>query len=1025
MYLLLRFALMKIILADTTEPDPRKSERSFEKPTVSIGRNADECDVAFEKARFPMVSRRHAELRWQNGAWFIVDQNSSYGTFLNGGQVLQPMPVPVGSKLQFGPEGPVLIVVWFDVAAETADPARPAASQQQVASATPTTPKPSQPLVAIPEAQLEFVGVTGRVPFKITKPSVWLGRDPGCDIVFEASAGTVSRRHAEIAFESDDFLIKDNKSFNGTLVNGQRISADVPIYDKDEIQLGLGGPVVRFHARGRAAPAGSSLTGQRSMAPQPIALPADTSKTMVANFGRQTRPEPASGEPQLLFSIAFGPKTELTVGRSERCDIRLDGLQVSNQHARLRASGGEVVVEDLNSTNGTFVNGLRVSRQVVRPTDVVQIGAFVIRVDQAANIGVFDTRSKTRIDVVNVSREVSGRFGGARIKLLDSISLSIQPNEFVGLLGPSGAGKSSLIEAMNGVRPPRVGNVYISGLDIGRHFDSLKQAIGYVPQEDVIHRELSVYRTLYYVAKLRLSRDASPREIDQIVGEVMDITGLTERRNVPVEKLSGGQRKRISIAVELLTKPSVIFLDEPTAGLDPATADRIMRLFRTIAESGRTVVMTTHAMDNLRLFDKIIILMRGRLVFYGKPEDALRHLGAKDFKELYDKLEEPVADQIKQHGEANRANIEEHVAENWKQKYLQTAEYKELVLDPLRQNAQQPQQGVGKRRRLGLFGSVRQWFTLSRRYLEVLSKDKLNLLILFVQAPVIALLTFFVMGADQTRDFVYFVVALVAIWFGTSVAAREIVREWPVYRRERMFNLGIIPYLFSKLFVLGIIVFVQCVFLFVPLKFFHLVGLMPMPGDLAGIPQFWTMLLTAAVGIATGLLVSSVVRTSQMATSLVPLILIPQILFSGLVGVPHGVSRILSMTVPAAYSFDAMKRFSGLETLEPEGATQRTKNLGLYKYVETENEKVLDKARKDLEDFKQISGGQFQAAPGESTMADRLAVPAMKTLPDDLSTYVTFLHPWMNEVVSQFVLMLMFWMLAVSTLIALRLRDIR
>jgi ABC-type multidrug transport system ATPase subunit len=168
---------------------------------------------------------------------------------------------------------------------------------------------------------------------------------------------------------------------------------------------------------------------------------------------------------------------------------------------------------------------------------------------------------------------------------LDDVAFTIRPNEFVGLLGPSGAGKSTLMDALNGMRRATTGTVLINDLDLYQHLDVLKQSIGYVPQDDIIHRELTVYRTLYYVAKLRLAADVTADEIDQIVNEVMDVTGLSERRDVPVAQLSGGQRKRVSIAVELITKPSVIFLDEPTSGLDPATEDRIMRLFRQIAES--------------------------------------------------------------------------------------------------------------------------------------------------------------------------------------------------------------------------------------------------------------------------------------------------------------------------------------------------------------------------------------------------------------------------------------------------------
>jgi len=278
--------------------------------------------------------------------------------------------------------------------------------------------------------------------------------------------------------------------------------------------------------------------------------------------------------------------------------------------------------------------------------------------------------------------------------------------------------------------------------------------------------------------------------------------------------------------------------------------------------------------------------------------------------------------------------------------------------------------------------------------------------------------------------------ALVAIWFGTSVSAREIIRERPVYRRERMVNLGILPYLASKLFILGIIVSLQCLMLFVPLKILDLTGAMAMPGQLFGVPQFWAMLLTAGVGIGLGLFISALVRTSEMATSLVPLILIPQILFSGLVGVPSGINKVAGLAMPAAWSFDTIKRFSTLDTLEPEGAepTGRTGGLGLYKYVETENDKLVVDARKNIDDYQRRAEDEFKKYddqmrkgqnPSTPDPGEPPAIPPAKKIPADLSNYITFLHPWMNEILNQLVLMVMLGMLVIATLIILRLQDIR
>ncbi len=1051
---------MTLILVEVNTASP-KAEMTFNKPVVRVGREAGECDVVFDKAAYPMVSRRHAEFRCEGGKWIVVDQNSTYGLLVNGEKVTQPTEIAVGSKIVFGTDGPTVVVIWLDaehqaeaapsLSSQPSSPPAPAArpireSEPPHASGRPaasTAPEswemsPAAPLPASPPARpaaapptkiapasLEFADDPTREPKVLSSASTWLGRDPSCDVVIAGTAAVVSRRHAEVRIEGGRYVIEDNKSFNGTLVNEQRITAVTPLYHDDEIRLGVGGPVIRFISPGATAPKGASLPGQRAVATGQTGAfraPADekpASGTMMLDRGAVEKfiPGTASAQPQLLMSMVFGNKSKLTIGRGADNDIRLDGLLISNHHARLTNGPSGVVVEDLRSTNGVYINGRRITREQIGPHDSVQIGAFLIAVDAAANITVFDTRSRTRLDAVNVSREIGGT------RLLDSVSLSVGANEFIGVLGPSGAGKSMLMEIMAGIRGADSGNVLLNNQDLQRNLDSLKQSIGFVPQDDIIHRELSVYRTLYYVAKMRLSRDVSSTEVRQIVDEVLDVTGLAERRNVRVSQLSGGQRKRVSIAVELITKPSIIFLDEPTSGLDPGAEGRIMRLFRQIAESGRTVIMTTHAMENVSLFDKIAILLAGKLIFYGKPVEAIGFLNAPSVKDLFVRLEQPLSDGAQD--DTSQRQLNEQAAENWRAKYRSTPQFQEYVQKPLAELGSMQPAARQKKRRLGLFGSIAQWFTLSRRYFEILLCDELTLFILLAQAPVIALMTFLVVGKEQPRDFVYFVLAMVAVWFGTSVSAREIIRERPVYRRERMVNLGLLPYLASKLFVLGVIVVVQCLFLFIPLKVADLAGVMSMPGELFGIPQLWAMLLTTAVGVGVGLFISAVVRTSEMATGLVPLILIPQLLFSGLSGVPEGLSRPLSMTMPAAWSFDTMKRFSTLDTLEPEGARPygKTRGKGLYKYIEVENENTVAKAKKDFEDFKRLSSDLTSADPAPAVSSDDVDSMAIRKVPDDLSGYVTFLHPWMNEVVNQIVLMLMFGLLVAATLIVLRLKD--
>ena len=644
---------MKIVLIEERAGQPYP-EREFTSEVVKVGRDPIECHLVFDQTDWPMVSRHHAEFRLRDRRCLLVDSNSKFGTFLDSQRVVEPTEVRVGARVQFGASGPVLRVAAIEQSPLPHAPAPVALHERETerdVSAPPVSipkviaspPAPARPEVRQPAAQrvdveppasLELTesegGPARTIP--LNKDVTRIGRDPDLDVVIDAAAAVVSRHHAEVRRVGGQWTVVDQGSFNGTLVNDFRITQPTPVYDRDRIQLGLGGPVLRLLDQSRPAPGTGKLyprgAGVAVVPPAGVSAPFPQLREMAGARPKTIVVPQASGalqpqmpgrgatQPQLLFQRAFDNGSALSVGRAHDSDIHLDGLTISNNHARVLLEGGTVFVEDVASTNGVYVNGGRISGKTpLRENDIVQIGPFVLQAHPQRGVAVFDTRSKTRIDAIDITKVVRNRSGKGEIKLLDDVDLTILPNEFIGLLGPSGAGKSTLMDSLNGMRPATNGFVLINSLDLYRHLNSLKQSIGYVPQEDIIHRELTVYRTLYYVARLRLSSDVSTREIDQIVNEVMDVTGLSERRDVPVAQLSGGQRKRVSIAVELITKPSVIFLDEPTSGLDPATEEKIMKLFRQIAESGRTVILTTHAMENVKLFDKIVVMMCGKMVF--------------------------------------------------------------------------------------------------------------------------------------------------------------------------------------------------------------------------------------------------------------------------------------------------------------------------------------------------------------------------------------------------------------------------
>lgn len=998
-----------------------------------IGRDPTECRVCFDDQE-QGVSRRHARVVWQSSVLTITDAGSTYGTFVNGQQIQVPTPLGIGAVIQLGHGGPCLRVEHLDATSETPprlpvlpSPAQPSPSITS-ANVVPDFEKAnfknanggrSQP--PLPEAglaadqpYLELLNADSPRRIRLTAPVVTIGRDAENTIALDPQRfPTVSRRHAVIERQQQTYVIRDLGSFNGTFVNGYPIAAPAVLQPGALIEVGGGGAQFRFVAP-EALPLASPIQADALRGEQTVALVSS------GRIHRATPQKPAEARNFVTRKNFAQGKVpgRLTVGRAAENDIQLDLLQISKHHAVFGRDAQGWILEDLRSTNGVYVNGRRITRCRLRATDVIQIGPFLFRLEPEG-IAVFDTRSRARIDVFDLTKEVPNRQGTGTVRLLDRIRLSIPANEFIGLLGPSGAGKSTLMDALNGMRPADQGVVLINGLNLYENIDCFKQSIGYVPQDDIIHRELTVERTLYYVARMRLSADTSDDEIERILTEVLDVTGLTTRRKVPVGQLSGGQRKRVSIAVELVTQPGIIFLDEPTSGLDPGTEEKIMHLFRQIASGGHSVILTTHAMENVKLFDKIVVLMRGRLVWFGPPSEALAYFGITSVKELFDTLGDPNSDEV---------------ALGWQRKFEQSDAYRKYVQGPLTELTRTPPTvSRPAKSHLTFWRSIGQTLVLSARYARVLLADKLNLAILFGQAPIIALLTALVVGADWARDFPYFVLALSAIWFGCSNAAREIVKEMSIYRRERMVNLGIVPYVSSKLAILSLVGFVQVALLY---------GVMAAVESVPGSPLLMLpgLMLSHLVGIAMGLLISALVQTSEMATSLVPLVLIPQILFGGLLLPNEGMAKGVGLVMPAMWSYDALKRIgveqAGLGVLrgtrgedDPGGEIGRIKQKNqqavddfqeqLDAYRKRQQQR-LDEYKDDLEAFLRVGG----VRPAMPTLEEAPEAPRIEYPPEDKSRFVGFLNDFGRLWLDVGVLIGMFLTLLALTMLVLRSKDI-
>ncbi len=680
-----------------------------------------------------------------------------------------------------------------------------------------------------------------------------IGRGITSDIV--TADPRASRLHAAVeqGGAGGQFILVDPGSTNGTFVNGRRIDR-AELHDGDLIQIGDFALIVEFSeaVAGRDEQHGRTLIG--------VPSPGGGSSTLPDSFDLRARPM-------------------MTIGRDPGNTLTLEHPQISRFHARLALQpDGTLGVTDLNSTNGTFINGQQLRGATAIPSgSTLTFGPFRL-VYQNGQLLKGTEDGTVRIDCLHLSKTVAG----GRV-LLHDLTFSILPREFVCIVGGSGAGKSTLLDALSGVRPANGGEVRYNGADYYTQMDAYRSAIGYVPQDDIVPTELPVEHALYYAAKLRLPPDTAESEVRARVEEVMEDLGLTERRHMPIKNLSGGQRKRVSIGAELLSKPTIFFLDEPTSGLDPGLEGRMMHLLRKLADQGRTVVLITHATQNVDLCDNIAFLTPGGfLAYYGPPREALHYFGAEKFADIYTAIEAEPAMTI------------------WPQRFQGTMQYHTNVVGRL------AAAGIGVNGATGTTGahraamataqarppaarqdsSFRQFGILGRRYLETVVRDRSNLLtLLFVQAPLIALLITLAFRGDLFSRLVFagdwskartltFLLAMVSVWFGTSNAAREIVKEAPMYARERRVNLLIPPYIASKFVVLLGISLVQNAILLLPFIFTG--------AGFLRVPFLYIALVTGSVaGITMGLLISALAPNADRASILVPLVLIPQIIFGG------------------------------------------------------------------------------------------------------------------------------------------------
>jgi ABC-type multidrug transport system ATPase subunit len=599
-------------------------------------------------------------------------------------------------------------------------------------------------------------------------------------------------------------------------------------------------------------------------------------------------------EPEGRVDLRARPSVR--IGRAVDCDVVLDDLRVSRHHAVVTTGpDGSFEVRDLGSSNGTFLNGKRTAVGALESGDFIGIGGQTFQLLDG-RLRLVTARHTAWFGAVDLVVTAGGR------RILDAVGFALEPSSMLAVVGPSGSGKSTLLNALTGFHPAESGNVVFDGRDLYATYDDLRLRMGLVPQADILHTQLSTRQALGYAAELRFPRDVSAASRRERVDEVMAELNLEDRADVRLDRLSGGQRKRVSVGCELLTEPALLFLDEPTSGLDPGNEAALMATLRDLARAGRTVVVVTHSVQSLELADRLLVMAPGGcLAYYGPPHEALGY---------FNKIDGTVGTS---YAGIFRA-LEERNDVDWKARFRASPGYARLVTQPLatadlvavpiRPNIDPPAPPTPELHQLGV---------LIRRYLAVIRADRGFALTLALQAPIFgvlfSLMFFFntmITSEALNASLIVWLIVLGATWLGTSNAIREIVKELPIYHRERAIGLSAGAYVMSKVVVLGVITAVQATIL-VPLAMLYqslppqnapsttalliAAGVDPSVAqidfpDTGAIfaSQIGELIIVAiVVGIASmalGLLISALAGGIDRASTLLPVVLVAQVIVS-------------------------------------------------------------------------------------------------------------------------------------------------
>lgn len=576
------------------------------------------------------------------------------------------------------------------------------------------------------------------------------------------------------------------------------------------------------------------------------------------------------------------------IGRSDDCDIKIKHPMVSRHHAVISKNAGVITISDKGSLNGVLVNGVAINKLArLNGTSIIQI-ADAVMVVHNGYVLYFRTIAGVSVEVDHITKKV----GKGKI-ILNDVSLNIGENEFVAIIGGSGAGKTTLMNAISGFDSKLSdGSISVNGADLHQNFDVLKSIIGYVPQQDIIYENLTLKRMLEYTAKMKMDKTVSRQERDERIEKVLEMVELTEHKNTYIRKLSGGQKKRASIAVELLADPKLFFLDEPTSGLDPGTEQNLMKTLKKLAKTqGKTIIMVTHTTQSLNLCDKIIIMgTGGRLCYMGTPEETLGFFNTDSLVNVY--------------------NMVSTDAKMWENKFKEKNKGKVQVSQTEREKI-----------KMGSRGSLwNQFKVLTMRYAELMLHDKQRLALLLAQPIIIAILLGIV-AAEKVFDVyedtksILFALVCSGIWIGLFNSIQEICKERVILKREYMANLKLPIYMLSKYVVQLVLGIVQTLLM---LGLFAILVGIPKNGVIirSGFVECaFTLLLTVMSSASMGLIISAFAKNGDRAMTFAPFVLIVQLLFSGILFKLEGAVDVISRVTVSRWAIEGLGSTANLNCL--------------------------------------------------------------------------------------------------------------